>query len=260
MFVELVDHLAVAADLVVLADDLDLVVLPLAARLRRADLRRCRCCRTCRSSPSCASRRSRRRRAGSRGRSRSPPRPAASRPRRSSSTRATARRLLRVREAHEDAAVGVPAVRPALAELELEPEVPEGLDRVPQHAQAADRRDAARSRRSSGRSGRSGACFHCASEASEPSKMTCVVRRPSRSSTARRRRGTPSARCPSPCRRPGASSVTSTGPVVACRLRSWPRAPAPCRRRGTRAAWSPRRSPPCPSRSTRRRAHRARRP
>ena len=68
--VELVQDLAVAADRVVLADDLDLVVLPRPA-LGRVDARLLErgCCRTCRSSRSCASHRSRRRRAGSRDRS-----------------------------------------------------------------------------------------------------------------------------------------------------------------------------------------------
>ena len=84
-----------------------------------------------------------------------------------------ARRLVRVREAHERAAVGEPAVGPALAELELELEVPVLLDRVPEHAQAADRRDV--------RAGlvlpqvelaASAPAATAASEASEPSKST----------------------------------------------------------------------------------------
>ena len=135
---ELVDHVAVAED-------------PCSAgrrpRPRSRSTRRRRSARrsrrgpgsrSCRSTPSSAARRPCRRRAGSRGRSRSRPTPGRS-PRCRSCAQASGRWSTGVRGSGKRTnapPLEQPAVGAALAELELQPEVPVRLDRVPQHPQA----------------------------------------------------------------------------------------------------------------------------
>ena len=214
---ELLDQLAVAEDAVGLPDDLDLVVVPLAERRGRSDLRdvvvveRCRSSRSCCSSPVCPSyswiswphwMATHSRRVGRRcpcgrtcGRS--------------------AIRRPRIREADEHAAVGEPAVLAALAELQLEPEVAVGLDRVPEHAQAAAGVGPMPPESSPSSSNPpSPSWVHWASEACVPSKMCS-------SAAAYAFHGPPSTRywvstAPEPAPSCG-SSVTVDGPVVARR-------------------------------------------
>ena len=256
---ELVDQLAVAGHAVALPDDLDLVVVPalLAARRCRRSRRvevvdRARLLRLAVLAVveldlvAAVDRDPRlvvRRRAGPRA-----------------GVRPLVDRHARVREAHERAAVGAPAVRPALAELELQLEVPVLRDRVPEHPEPVDRRDAARAVVE--RLEVAGAGLGPLGQRRRAVVEQLLVLRRRRSATGRRPRGTGSARCPSRPRRPAGRASPAPGrPGPPSGRATRPSSGRP-RRRGGRASAPPPRSAPrrCPWRSTPPCARRASRP